>query len=94
MKKQKQPDAMYSTDSFTDLTAFRSGTKIGDSELVIACGYTQDGRYGYFIIEEQQTIDAKTKRPKWTYRNQRSFLQKKNEQSYREILQQLKQLTG
>lgn len=89
---KKQPEDMYSTDSFTDLTAFRSGTKIDDRELVIACGYTQDGRYGYFIIEEQQTVDKKSKRPKWVYTNQRKFVQKKNEQSYREVLQHLKQI--
>lgn len=93
MAKQKQPDGMYSTKSFTDLTSVRSGKKLADGELVIACGYTHDGRYGYFIIEEQQTTDSKSKRPMWMYTNQRAFIQKKNEQSYKEALHQLKMLT-
>ncbi len=93
MKQKKQPDGMYSTQSFTDLTSVHSGKQMTNGELVIACGYTHDGRYGYFIIEEQQSVDKKSKRPVWVYTNQRVFIQKKNEQSYKDALHQLKLLT-
>lgn len=89
---KKQPDGMYSTESFTDLTVHRTGFKVNNKELVVTCGYTNDGRFGYFIVDEELTTDRKTNKPKWKYTNQRTFIQKKNEQAYKEILKQVQQM--
>lgn len=82
----KKPDGMHTDKSYADLTVHRSGQKDGNKELVVACGYTNDGKYGYFIIEEEQTVCKKTMKPMWLYTNQRQFTPKKNEQSYRDVL--------
>lgn len=86
---KKQPTDMYSSESLVDLTTFRSGTHSNGGELVIACGYTVDGQYGYFICEETKTT-SKDKRPMWIYTNQRSFDKKINERTYNEVLSKLK----
>ena len=90
----KKPDGMYSAKSYTNLTVHRSGKKDGNIELVVACGYTNDGKYGYFIIDEEQTTDPKTQKTMWIYTNQRWFVPKKNEQSYRDVLTTLKEMIG
>ena len=88
----KQPDGMYSTSSFTDLTVHRTGHKNGSKEVVVTCGYTNDGRFGYFIVDEELVTDRKTKKQKWSYTNQRAFVQKKNEQAYKDILAQVQRI--
>lgn len=90
---KKQPTDMYSSESLIDLTTFRSGIRSGDGELVIACGYTVDGQYGYFICEEIKTTH-KDKRPMWIYTNQRSFDKKINERTYHEVLNKLKTMVA
>ena len=89
----KKPEAMYSAKSFTNLTVFRSGKKTDDAELVVTCGYTNDGRYGYFICNETTSVDSKTKKPVWLYEDQVAFFPKKNEATYREVLVKVKELT-
>lgn len=86
----KQLDGMYSVNSYTDLTVFRTGKVQDGKELVITCGYTNDGRFGYFIVDEQLSKDGKTNRPMWKYSNQRAFFQKKNEQAYKDAIDQIK----
>lgn len=91
----KKPDSMYSSTSFTDLTVFRSGkTDEAGRELVVTCGYTNGGQYGYFICYEDHGVDKKSNKPVWLYVNQYSFDQKKTEATYREVLRKLRGLVS
>lgn len=55
----------------------------GGSEVVVACGYTLDGRFGYFIIDEAKIDNM------YHYGNQYAFFAKQNEQTYQEAVRYL-----
>jgi len=69
-----------------DHTLYHSGVFFGNQELVIACGYRNDGKFGYFIVCEQR--DEKSV----NYGNQYAFIQKTHDKSYQEALTKLKEI--
>lgn len=72
--------------SKTSRTLVRGGIVRDKQELVVACGYSVSGRYGYFICWENTTDDAVC------YSNPVFFKPKESEQTYREVLKQLEHL--
>lgn len=83
---------LLNTKSKTSLAILHSNKFDGDGkELVVVCGYTECGKFGYFIIKEYVTVqdDIPTM---YEYTDQRLFVPKTNEQQYGYLLSRLKEM--
>ena len=89
-----QHDGMILNNVYVSLTVHRSGHKINGSELVVTCGYSVGGQYGYFICLEDQTKEKETNIPVYKYTNQYIFFPKKDESSFAQALQYLKSIVN
>lgn len=67
-------------------TVARAGVKKEARELVIACGYSVSGKYGYFICWEEVTPKG------YKYTDPILFKPKESERTYAQILKQLEHL--
>jgi hypothetical protein len=67
-------------------TIARSGVKRDTRELVIACGYSVSGKYGYFICWEEVTDKG------YKYADPILFKNKESERTYTQTLKQLEHL--
>lgn len=90
----KAADKMVITESKQPLAVFHSGVFDSDRrEYVITCGYTQGGRFGYFICRVRHAIDGNPHDERYYYTNQSAFYPKENEQTYQTVLHTLGELT-
>ena len=87
-----QQDDMAKTSVYVTLTVHHSGHKVSDKELVVTCGYSIGGRYGYFICLEDQLKESSTNTILYKYTNQYAFFPKKDEYSFAQALQYLKSI--
>lgn len=85
-KQEKNMAEMINNISKTSRTLFRTDKITEDGQLVIACGYTTDGKFGYFIIHEQQSPNNE-----FVYTKPIHFAEKKHERTYQEVLKKLKE---
>lgn len=85
-----QRDDMVKTSVYVTLTVHHSGHIVDNKELVVTCGYSIDGRYGYFICLEDKILDAAANATMYKYTDQRAFFPKKDESSFAQALQYLK----
>ena len=83
-------DGMARTNVYVSTTVHHSGHIIDGLELVVVCGYSIDGRYGYFICLEDKSIEDATNMPLYKYSKQYCFFPKKDETSFAQTMQQLK----
>ncbi|TFH08902.1 MAG: hypothetical protein E4H14_05545 [Candidatus Thorarchaeota archaeon] len=71
----------------TSLALFRTGVVDEHGrETVLACGYSDDGEFGYFIIKEHKEGDI------FVYTDETAFFRKDNEQTFQEALAKLKEI--
>lgn len=77
-------EKMSPAESAESLVVVRNDT----NGKVIACGYADSGKFGYFICEE--TYDDKHK--KYKYINITRFIERKNDKSYQDAIQLLDSL--
>lgn len=71
----------------TSIAVQRTGVKDEQGrEIVLACGYANNGQFGYFVIREHKVGDV------FMYTDQRSFVKKLNERSFQEALNNLKEI--
>ncbi len=67
-------------------TIIRSGKVINNTELVVVAGYTDDGKFGYFVTHEKILPNE------FEYINTLKFIVRENEKSYSQILEIFKEL--
>lgn len=54
MKKKKNENDIGQPSTLSSRTITRSGIIENEKELVVACGYTVGGQFGYFVCWERQ----------------------------------------
>ena len=79
---------------YVSLTVYHSEHYIDDKELVVACGYTEDNKLGYFVCLEDRVYEDQTNIPMCEYSNQYAFFQKLDENSYGQALTFLKDMVN
>lgn len=92
--KKKETD-MMTTKSKNRLSVFNSGVFDDDGkELVISCGYTNGGKFGYFICKETRTGKSLSETDVvnyvYEYTDQTAFYLKENEKTYQRVLEDVK----
>jgi hypothetical protein len=83
MKKNKND--MVRSESLTSRTITRSGIIENGREMVVSCGYTHEGQFGYFVCWESQT-PHKDNKIMHEYSDVISFKKKVNERTLYEVL--------
>lgn len=92
MKKKADTD-MMTTKSKNRLSVFNSGEFDDDGrELVIACGYTNGAKFGYFICKEKASGNPLNE--VYEYTDQTAFYLKENEKTYQRVLEDVKRQIG
>jgi hypothetical protein len=81
-------DKIASPKSNISRAITRSGIKKDTRELVIACGYSVSGKYGYFICWEQIVKNG------YEYTDPIFFKAKESERTYSQVLKQLDHLVA
>ena len=89
MKKNKND--MVSESTLASRTVTRSGIVENGKELVVSCGYTREGQFGYFVCWESQTPHRDNK-VMYEYSDVVSFKKKANERTLHEVLAEFKTL--
>lgn len=81
---------MMTKTSLVSLVCANSG-KLDDNgkELVITCGYSKAGKYGYFICKQKE--DGKGRH---LYSDQLEFFQKHDERTFTSALARFKEIVG
>lgn len=79
---------MMTPRSSSRLSVFNSGVVDGDKEVVIACGYDSNYKFGYFICNEH--TEGSPGNEVYVYTDVRSFYPKENERTYQAVLENLK----
>lgn len=57
---------------------------------VVACGYADDGRFGYFLCMEKNTHDGNPHQDYYEYSDVKEFYPKENNQTYQTVLKAFK----
>lgn len=94
--KKKETD-MMTTKSKNRLSVFNSGVfDANGRELVISCGYTNGGKFGYFICKELRVgkplSETDVINYEYEYTDQTAFYLKENEKTYQRVLEHVKQV--
>ena len=84
---KKNENDMMTTKSKNRLSVFNTGV-FDDSgrELVISCGYTHGGKFGYFVCREKMTGEV------YEYTEQTAFYLKETEKTYQRVLEDVKRM--
>lgn len=85
MAKKKNKNDILNSSTYTSRTVTRSGVIQDGRELVVVCGYSVGGVFGYFVCWEQQT-QAKGNKILYEYSNPITFKKKENERTLHEVL--------
>lgn len=89
---KKNENDMVRPQSLTSRTVTRSGVVENGKELVVSCGYTRKGQFGYFICWEKQE-PRKDNKVMYEYSDVISFKKKANERTLHEVLADFKTFT-
>lgn len=90
MKTKVETD-MMTTKSKNRLSVFNSGVfDENDRELVIACGYTNGAKFGYFVCKEKASGNPLNEG--YEYTDQTAFYLKENEKTYQRVLEDVKRM--
>ena len=88
---KKNDNDMVHPATMTSRTITRSGIKKDGKELVVSCGYSTAGKFGYFVCWEQQTARADNK-TLHEYSNVVTVKPKANDRTLHEVLADFKVL--
>lgn len=96
---KKQENDMMITQSKNRLSVHNTGIfDDGGRELVIACGYTHGGKFGYFVCKEIRVGNALSETDtinyEYRYSDQTAFYLKENEKTYQRVLEDVKRMIG
>ena len=90
MRKKNETD-MMTTRSKSRLSVFNTGVFDDEGrELVISCGYTHGGKFGYFVCKEKVTAVGNPHDETYEYTDQTAFYLKENEKTYQRVLEDVK----
>lgn len=89
---KKNENDMVHPQSLTSRTITRSNVVQNGKELVVSCGYTRSGQFGYFVCWEAQD-PHKDNKIMYEYSDVISFKKKANERTLHEVLADFKTLT-
>ena len=91
MKKlKKKPNEMMTTESKVSLAVSHGGIFDEGKELVVTCGYSTGGEFGYFLCkEEKKVVKGITTH---YYTDQTNFIRKANGHTYSEVLEKFKEV--
>lgn len=89
----KNENDMMITKSKSRLSVFNSGMFDADGhELVISCGYTNGGKFGYFVCKEKVTFVGNPHDNTYEYIDQSAFYLKETEKTYQIVLEEVKRM--
>lgn len=89
---KKNENDMVHPQTLTSCTITRSGIVENGKELVVSCGYTRGGQFGYFICWERQELH-KNNKMMYEYSDIVSFKKKANERTLYEVFVDFKIFT-
>lgn len=90
---KKLENDMMTTKSKGRLSVFNTGVfDAAGNELVISCGYTNGGKFGYFICREKVTAVGNLHDETYEYTDQTAFYLKENEKTYQHVLEDVKRM--
>lgn len=93
MKTNNTDNQMMTAVSKTSLAVHKSAVLDSEGkELVIACGYTKGGKFGYFICKEHIANTGHPPSEVFKYSDQREFYQKENNHTYTAVLAKMKEI--
>lgn len=96
---KKNENDMMTTKSKNRLSVYNSGVFDDDGrELVISCGYTHGGKFGYFVCKEIKTSKSLSETDVinyvYEYSDQVAFYPKESEKTYQTVLKELEGMIG